>query len=275
MTETAVAKRPTVVVATPMYGGMCTSAYVQSILALSTSLNSIGYDMSYVFNLNESLIQRARNEIVHTFLKTDAEYLLFIDADHRFDGAGIARMVESDKGIIAAICPKKQIDWNNVRVAALLGLANLQNYTGSFVVNFKEPGVVEIDKPYEVLDAGTGIMLIKRTVFEEMAKSLPKYKYNGSSPSIEYGELITEFFFVEIDEDGFLLSEDYAFCRLWQELGHEVYVAPWVAATHVGAYEFAGSLAHNAVLQSEYNKRASQQTPGHTHEEVEENLASE
>jgi hypothetical protein len=39
------------------------------------------------------------------------------------------------------------------------------------------------------------------------------------------------------------LSEDYAFCRRWQELGGEVWLDPIVKLDHIGHYTFNGNVS--------------------------------
>jgi hypothetical protein len=58
-----------VFVATPMYGGMCSGIYVQSLLNLITNLSSAGHKVACSFMFNESLIPRGRNNLTHQFLK--------------------------------------------------------------------------------------------------------------------------------------------------------------------------------------------------------------
>ena len=72
------------VIGTPMYGGMCTSEYTQSLLNLSESANnSEGVKLTTIFLGNESLIQRGRNTIAYHFMNLpDATHLLFIDVKH-------------------------------------------------------------------------------------------------------------------------------------------------------------------------------------------------
>ena len=61
------------VIGTPMYGGMCTSEYTQSLLKLSESANkSEGVKLKTIFLGNESLIQRGRNTIAPHFLELPA-----------------------------------------------------------------------------------------------------------------------------------------------------------------------------------------------------------
>ena len=38
------------------------------------------------------------------------------------------------------------------------------------------------------------------------------------------------------------LSEDYAFCRRWQQLGGEIWLDPLVKLDHVGHYTFNGNI---------------------------------
>jgi hypothetical protein len=233
-----------IMVCTPMYGGMATGHYVQSLLALTGQFSSIGHKVSCAFMFNESLIQRARNNMAHQFLKSDAEYLFWIDADIKFRSEDALRMLNANKDVIGGIYPKKEINWAMVREAAKNGKENLQNYTGSFVVNLigaHENVVVRQDEPCEVAALGTGFMLIKRQVFEKLKKRVKKFKNDMSA--LQHGEEIYEFFGVPIDkESGRLLSEDYDFCHKWRKAGGKVYAAPWCQLGHMGSYLFEGTL---------------------------------
>jgi len=110
-----------IMVCTPMYGGMATGHYVQSLLALTGQFASVGHKVSCAFMFNESLIQRARNNMAHQFLKSDAEYLFWIDADIKFRSEDALRMLNADKDVIGGIYPKKEINWAMVREAAKRG----------------------------------------------------------------------------------------------------------------------------------------------------------
>ena len=65
-------------VATPMYGGMCTGFYTQSIMTLQKALHSQDIDVTFSFMFNESLITRARNSLTHQFLKSECSHLSLI-----------------------------------------------------------------------------------------------------------------------------------------------------------------------------------------------------
>ena len=236
-------------IATPMYGGMCAGFYAQSAMELQNVLREAGVSSSFSFMFNESLIQRARNALVHAFLKTECTHLMFIDADIKFHAQEVLPMIASDKEIICGIYPKKEIHWASVRNAIERGVpdSDLKFYTGSFVVNlvgYEGQTTVPANQPFEIWNGGTGFMLIKREVFEKMKPACKSYVNDVLDVAGTIGvEEITEYFPVTIEEETRrLLSEDYAFCKLARSQGIKVWGAPWVRLGHVGTYLFDGKL---------------------------------
>jgi hypothetical protein len=239
-------KQKHIFIATPMYGGQCTGVFVQSLINLIGVLGNKGYKTSCAFMFNESLITRARCNLAHQFLQSDADYLFWIDADIRFRAEDAVKMLESDVDIIGGIYPKKEINWETVRQAALEKKENLQNHTGSFVVNLlnSESSVtVPVDQPCEVSAIGTGFMLIKRGVFDELKPHTPIYVSDMNHLA---GQEIHAFYLDPIDpESRRLLSEDYYFCHQWRAIGGKVHAAPWCQLGHMGTYLFEGGLLSN------------------------------
>jgi GT2 family glycosyltransferase len=249
-------------IATPMYGGMCTGQYASGLVDLITLLSAKGHKVVYSKVYNESLITRARNTLANEFLKTDADYMLFIDADQGFVASEIERMIDSDVELIGAIYPMKSINWTRALEAVKGGadIKDIEAYTGFFSANLKseegETITIALDKPLQVDNVATGMMLIKREVFEKMIPTSEKYAPASSSGYIEFENRVYEFFKTDIDERGVLLSEDYYFCKRWEELGGKVYAAPWVQITHFGSYEFKGSFAKSIIMQSKIENEA-------------------
>jgi len=104
-----------ILIGTPMYGGQCYGVFTDSLLKLQKLLLINGYDIEFKYIVNESLITRARNEIVHTFMNSNFDYLLFIDGDHRFNVLGVLKMIEEDVDLICGIAPNKLMNWKTVR----------------------------------------------------------------------------------------------------------------------------------------------------------------
>ena len=239
-----------------MYGGNCKGIYVDSIMALTFELAKKGHQVSFSKIYNESLITRARNNLVHEFIKSKADVLLFVDADEGFNPHDVIKMLESDKDIIGGIYPMKNINWENIRKAVKEGKQNLSDFSGFFALNML-PGVstFRLDHPVEVTEVATGLMAIKREVFEKLEPFCSKYALNGQDASFDFDNMVTEYFATSITEEGILLSEDYHFCRLYRKHGGQVYAAPCVQVDHAGEYIFSGRFAQDVMLNGTINEK--------------------
>jgi hypothetical protein len=240
-------KKLTVMIATPMYGGMCTGTYTESLLNNMSFLSQQNIKIYWANLFNESLITRARNELTRSFLASDADYLVFVDADIGFPHDGIAQLLLADKDVTCGIYPKKSIAWDRVAAAGLRGDEDPESYAGSFVFNMV-PGSHESrtneDGLIEVRHGGTGFMAIKRGVFEHLAEHVPTYRTSSLRDADgEYIKPLTyEFFATSIDASGALLSEDYHFCELVRKHGGEVYANPFIKLSHTGTHIFTGDI---------------------------------
>jgi hypothetical protein len=251
-------------IATPMYGGIAKNNYTISMQNLLVKLSQRGHSITTTTIGNESLITRARNTLAHKFMASDCDALLFIDADHGWDSDDVARMIEEGKDLIGAIYPMKGLNWENVRAAVLAGKQNLEEYSGIFAINLlSEAQEFNSQKPFKVKDIGTGMMFVTRKVFEDLKPHCKQYKNNNvGDTGVKFGEMVTEYFTTVIDEGGILLSEDYAFCRMWQNIGGEVWSAPWVRITHSGDYNFAGQFARTVEInqiKADMNKKSTEE----------------
>lgn len=237
-------KRPSIMIATPMYGGMCTGHYVSGLLGTINKLKSVGVPVYWAQMMNESLITRARNELARLFLEKGFDYLMFIDADISFDGQAVATLMAADRDITCGIYPKKEVDWKQIKKAVKAGKEDIENYGGAFVMNMMgEKQESDNDGVMEVRHGGTGFMLIKRKVFEDLMPHVPTYRVSTHKENGEYVKPLThEFFATSIDSTGALLSEDYHFCDLWRKHGGKIYANPFIKLEHVGTYVYTGDI---------------------------------
>jgi len=234
------------VIGTPMYGGMCTSEYTQSLLNLSESANKSDVKLTTIFLGNESLIQRGRNTVAHHFMNLpDATHLLFIDADIKFRTQDIVRMIQADKSLIVGPVALKGYNWDEIRQAAVNGEDDIGRTGGVFNIN-KLPGIDMVDEntPFEIEHGGNAFMMIRRDVFETLKPHTPIYTNGGRS--LPDGVEIYDYFRVEINKDtNHLLSEDYFLCHSYRQLGGKVWCAPWVETGHFGSHLFNGKYSRN------------------------------
>jgi len=234
------------VIGTPMYGGMCTSEYTQSLLNLSESANKSDVKLTTIFLGNESLIQRGRNTVAHHFMNLpDATHLLFIDADIKFRTEDIVKMIAADKSLIVGPVALKGYNWDEIRQAAVNGEDDIGRTGGVFNIN-KLPGIDMVDEntPFEIEHGGNAFMMIRRDVFETLKPHTPIYTNGGKS--LPDGVEIYDYFRVEINKDtNHLLSEDYFLCHSYRQLGGKVWCAPWVETGHFGSHLFNGKYSRN------------------------------
>ena len=237
--------KPSLMIATPMYGGMCSGFYVAGLLSTIHKMQSVGVKVYWSQLTNESLITRGRNELVRQFLETDFDYLMFIDADIGFNGQDVAYLMAADRDIACGIYPKKEVAWDQIEAAAEQGKKGLKDYAGAFVFNMQgEHKETDEDGMIEIRHGGTGFMLIHRRVFEKLKDHVPTYRTSTMKDANgEYRKaLVHEFFATSIDAGGALLSEDYHFCDLWREHGGKIYANPFLRLEHLGTYMYTGNI---------------------------------
>lgn len=238
-----------IMLATPMYGGLGNTMFFSSVLQLQDQCAHRGIFFYHSFMMNESLIDRARNGLADQFLNgSDAEYLLFVDADIQFRPEDVLAMMSYEKELICGPYPKKHINWPMIIEAVKAGIcdpAALEKLVGEYVFTTEDesPWNAQIVK---VSEAGTGLMLIHRSVLEKMKEAFPENKYiSDHSADVHTGtkKEMHAFFRTEIVDNRYL-SEDYWFCRKWREIGGDVWLFPWAQTTHYGTYGFQGSVGH-------------------------------
>lgn len=245
-------------VATPMYGGMAHGLYIKSSLDLQNTMTKYGIETKFSFLFNESLITRARNYLVDEFLRTDYTHMLFIDSDINYNAQDVLAMMALDKDVIGAPYPKKAINWGNVAEAARkhpdMPARELENLVGEYVFNVvKGTKTFSVTEPLEVMEIGTGFMMIKREVFDKVKDAYPMIHYKPDhvgQANFDGTRYIHAYFDTVIDYKDSItgggsdryLSEDYMFCQMWRKIGGEVYLCPWMKTQHVGTYAFTGNM---------------------------------
>ena len=238
--------------------------FARSVADLSALCTHYRIPLQIYFLFNESLITRARNYACDEFMRSGASHLLFIDADIGFSAQDVLGMLalqreESPFDIIGAPYPKKTISWEKIKVAVDKGMAdenpnNLEKYVGDYVFNPKANTTsIPLNEPVEVLEIGTGFMMVKRQSMQHFYDSYSQYLYKPDHVRTEHfdgSREILQFFQAEIDPvSKRYLSEDYWFCQKAQAINLKTWFCPWVKLTHTGTYVFGGSLQDLASIQ--------------------------
>jgi hypothetical protein len=207
---------------------------------------------------SDALITRARQNIVADFLATEeATHLLFIDADIGFEPEQVFRLLDFDVDVSAAIYPIKRLDWRKIQACVEAKRTPLPPSSHSYMIEFAGNQIEVVNGFAKVAYAGTGFFMIKRKVLLDMIGHYPELKYShdhkhedklGGSPwrSALFNCLIDK-------ESGVYLSEDFAFCKRWTDMGGEIWADLQSRLTHVGTVSFEGDIS------TQFTKVATQQ----------------
>ena len=271
-------------IATPMYGGNCSGLYMKACLDLQGICSQYGIEARFSFLFNESLITRARNYLTDEFIRSGFTHMLFIDSDILFEPQDVLALIALNKDVIGGPYPKKAINWKNIALSLVkdptTSIGDLEALAGDYVFN-PVPGTKQfsVSEPLEVMEIGTGYMLIKREVFDKFKETYPKQNYKPDhvgQANFDGSRYIHAYFDTVIDngytfddvhrlmeraaagedvKDDFTkllemeknashryLSEDYMFCQYVRRFGGEIWLCPWMRTTHIGTYGFQGNM---------------------------------
>lgn len=167
-----------------------------------------------------SLITKARNGLVADFLESEADSMLFIDADVVVNADAILRLfaLSLDKDVTTGIYPRRGSD-------------------RKFFLDYylDENGALEFDANglLRIRRIGTGFMMIQRHVLETMIAKHPEWAYNNNVTNR------TEHAVFDLGiVDGEYYGEDYLFCDRAAADGFTVFLDPSISLPHVGSEKF-------------------------------------
>lgn len=243
----AVTLQRSIFLATPCYGGMASINYMRSVLDLQAACAARGVGLEVHLGGGDALITRARAMMAARFLETRHSHLFFVDADIGFRPEQVFRLLDHDADIAGGVYPTKNIDWDKTRAAAVAGLKDLQAASVGYVVRFipSETNSVELDDEGfgPVSYVGTGFMMIRREALARLCAAHPELRARqGDMTGAIAAEAVMIFDTMIEPETGEYLSEDYAFCRRWRDLGGVIKADFRSRLTHVGHAAYSGSL---------------------------------
>lgn len=241
-----------ILVGTPCYGGMCFIGYVASLMQAKDYLRTKNIQLETCFLTNESLIPRGRNTIVAKFMNDPSfTHLLFVDSDITFNHLSIERLIYHDKGVVGALYPKKGYQWDKLKDATDLISAESFDENAvkcrmmSYVVNYTNDRQV-VNGLLRVKHIGTGFFMVKREVIMQMMEKYADLKYDDDINILTPSEnqWLYALFDCEVHQLGqrrHYLSEDYLFCKRWQDIGGEIFADVTIPLTHTGTHSFVGN----------------------------------
>lgn len=233
-----------IVIGTPCYGGMTHYEHMNAVAHAEQELlikvrqadgtvavKSLIAERTYLGN--ESHIDRGRNKLANRFWRGPYNWLLFLDADIVFP-----------KEAIAALWAHGTLRGHRMIAAPYA----MKGIVPQFAVNVMPGTQKGPDGLVEVVNAGTGFLLIHREVFAALIKQgrAEEYTLGCNDPHYHTDRTAWDFFKSGVrkvkapngSEVKLWLSEDYMLCYEWQKCGGRVMMDYRLGLEHVGTIKF-------------------------------------
>jgi hypothetical protein len=246
-----------ILLGTPVHGGTICLGYHEAIIGM------LGFFHQNFPNIQfeqhspvSSMVTFARNLLASMVLNDKSySHLLFIDSDMVFSPALIARMIAFNKPVVGCICPMKTFDYGwfhasgvvheDPMVARLLATSYV---SGEALMTTTGPNG-ELQR--EIVDGfarahfgGTGIMLIRRDVFERIKERYPELwveKANQYYRAFGLVGGVLQCFETMPGDDGIHHGEDVSFCHRWvRGCGGEIWCCVDEVVGHIGQERYFG-----------------------------------
>jgi hypothetical protein len=251
-------------IATPFYEVKGYSPYIVSLMQSVKVLNELNIKWDFIEISGDSYVDRAKNLLVHKFLKSDFSHLIIIDSDMWWNYEGFARMIKDAlEGfeIIGAAYPcknnwqffgciphfnndklilGKELSDKNIRVLDMWGIP------GGFIIYSKaafertRPNLDTFVDPNgeEILEC------FKCNIETKTIKKTPEdIRAMGHDELVEYAITISQ------AKKGVRIGEDIYFQQRYKEMGGIVWLEPNITMQHYGVKSWEGNY-HDYLLNN-------------------------
>jgi hypothetical protein len=245
------------VVATPCFGGQVSSIYATSMLGLQRAMHSISnMALKVLLRDGDALITRARANLVTQFLDDPSTtHLLFVDADIGFVPEQVFRLIECGADMAAGIYPIKRVNWDKAMRMMKAGQPEIASAALDYVLEVEDPDHVGVVNGFaRVRYAGTGFLMIQRRALEQMCDAYRSLQFSREHSLDALAASPNRFALFECMIDpasGTYLSEDFAFCKRWTDIGGEIWADLDSRLDHVGPAVFHGDISSQFAAPAE------------------------
>jgi len=205
-------------IGTPCYGGVVTAEYANSLAGSVLFFQENKIDLRPLLLANHSLIQMARNIVLHEALKYEVDDLVWIDADIEWEPTDLLRLCLFKEDVVAGTYRKKN--------------PNTTHFTVELIRGKEDPdsrGLIEVSR------VGCGFFRMTRKAMLAVSEK---------EPELETNNRIVKNVFEAGLKDGQFLSEDYWFCEKLKAAGFKIMLDTKTNLTHHGTYGYKGEIQH-------------------------------
>lgn len=203
-----------VLIGTPAHDGRVDVWYANSLVNTVKLSSKYNTEIQPIYMSYDSLVQRARNDLVRLALEEGYDDLIFMDSDQEWNPEWIFKLLSYNVDVVGGTVVKKS-DQLLFNVKALkTGLKREKN------------GLMEVEA------VGTGFLRISRKALQAVWDASPEYTNEGKKCRMVFDVQLV---------DGELVSEDNVFCRKWRSLGNKVWIDPVMTCNHIGSKKYSGN----------------------------------
>ena len=213
-------------IGTPCFEYKVNANYVKSLLEFSK--NNIDFEP---FFLHDSLITRARNELITQFYENQKNFthLLWLDGDVSIPAIGLQKLLHENVDVFAAPVPIKYLN-SEAHQSVRRTYEEVRPYV------------------YKAEAAATGCFLMSKQSVIDLVESSSYYFWDDASTRKIYNV-----FEVGIRNNGYM-SEDWDICYKLRELGYGIYINSSFSVSHAGFHNYSrGPMLNKEVSKKQFN----------------------
>lgn len=194
----------------PLYDGKMDYRIAGCLLTEIPIALQTGDELNFCMLGGCSDLARGRNQIVHEFLESDADRLVFLDSDITFEPGRLIRIAHFTEDVVGGAYRLKEDGPERYPVAFLQDRKELRA---------NEHGLLEVQM------VPTGFLSLSRNAFKKFREAYPGRDYQSRG--------VTQYCYFQIPYlDGSLYTEDSYFCREWRAIGGQIFMDPELRLTH-------------------------------------------
>jgi hypothetical protein len=198
--------------------------------------------------MKSSLVTQGRNLCASAFMNSDAEYMLFIDSDVEFTTRSVMRLMKSPHDVSLIPYPIKQKTDAKFRKDFETRPDDDINTMGHlFPIEIPDTKDIRpVDGYIEVIKGPTGMMMIKKSVFEKLKEHYKELVIKQKT--LMNGELIDRPNYYNFFDTYWspskktYMGEDFYFCQLWRAIGGKIFALCDEEISHIGEYKYTGKV---------------------------------
>lgn len=224
-------KGPHVLIALPCHSGTITVSTFNSLMHETRIFGERGVKSTVMPLTGAADIRDIRAIYVAEFLANpDYTHLFFVDSDVSWLPGSMVRLLAHDVEFVAGLYPS--------RSEPLTFPFRSKNEPGEEVrFDIAENGLIEL------WGVPAGFVCLKRSMLERMVKEYAHTVFDIGMRKVGVKQAWDLFETYRLpDEPNCKLSEDYAFCQRWRDIGGKVLVDPSIGMGHTGLKVFVGKL---------------------------------